>query len=248
MTAAHNLEVSWVFQQHQREIARVDEQVAEINANTSFKEHQRAKALKSIKRNPKWVTHYVISLGGTVAQFEQYHVERDHDIAFVKVDKKLLSDVGGFPRFKDPGKIKIGTSVCKLGHPFYKVSAVFDEATNSFNFPPNLFPIPRFPIEGIYTRNVIAGKANDGTMDVMYLETSSPGLTGQSGGPIFDANGDIYALQSQNATIPLGYKGTVEIDGKKHDENQFLNVGLGVHVKSIVQLLRKYGIKFELAD
>jgi Trypsin-like peptidase domain len=248
MTAAHNLEVSWTFQQHQQELAKANEQIAAVDANTTLKQHQRDKALKNIKRNPKWITHYVICLGATVAQFEEYHVEREHDVAIVKVDPRIISDVTGFPRFKNPNNVRVGTSVCKLGHPFYRISATYDEPTNSFNFPQNLFPIPRFPIEGIYTRNVIAGKGSDGTTDVMYLETSSPGLTGQSGGPIFDVDGNVYALQSQNATIPLGFKGTVEINGRKYDENQFINVGLGVHTATVVYLLRKYKIKFELAD
>jgi hypothetical protein len=84
-------------------------------------------------------------------------------------------------------------------------------------------------------------------MDVMFLETSSPGLKGQSGGPIVDRDGNIYAIQSKNLTMPLGFTGTVEINGKKVDENQFINVGIGVHLQTIVALLKKHNIKFDTA-
>jgi len=115
-----------------------------------------------------------------------------------------------------------------------------------FIFPSDLLPIPRFPIEGIYTRDLITGKSQDGTMDVMYLETSSAGIRGQSGGPIIDMEGNIYAVQSKNLTMSLGFKGVVEIDGKEIEENQFINVGIGVHIKTIVNLLNKHSIKHEI--
>lgn len=78
----------------------------------------------------------------------------------------------------------------------------------------DLASIPFFPIEGIYTRDVYSGKTQDDLMDILFLETSSPGLKRQSGGPICDADGNIYAIQSQNFTLPLGFKG-VTINGKK---------------------------------
>ena len=111
----------------------------------------------------------------------------------------------------------------------------------------DLLPVPFFPIEGIYTRNILMGKTSDQAREILFLETSSPGLKGQSGGPICDTEGNIYAIQSQNLTIPLGFMGTVEINKKKVEENQFFNVGIGVHPKIIVDLLTKHNIKFELA-
>jgi hypothetical protein len=57
--------------------------------------------------------------------------------------------------------------------------------------PPNLFPIPFFPVEGIYTRNILSEKTQDQSIYIMFLETSSLGLKGQSGGPICDMEGNI---------------------------------------------------------
>src|SRR5207253_1037254 len=124
------------------------------------------------------------------------------------------------------------------------VKSVFDVTAGKFELPSNLLPVPFFPIEGIYTRNLLSGKAQDQTTDIMFLETSSPGLKGQSGGPVCDIYGNIYAIQSQNVTLQLGFKGTVEINNKMVEENQFLNVGIGVHPKTIVELLNRHRIRF----
>ena len=120
--------------------------------------------------------------------------------------------------------------------------------TSSCPRPFPVLPLPLFPIEGIYTRNLLQGKTADGSMDILYIETSSPGLKGQSGGPIFDTDGNVYAIQSQNVTLPLGFKGTVEVNGKKIEENQFFNVGIGVHPSTIEFLLKKHNIKHDIAQ
>ena len=152
-----------------------------------------------------------------------------------------------FPKIQNPSNLKVGTSLCKLGFPFYEVKSSFIEEANIFSFPPEIFPIPRFPIEGIYTRNLIAGYDSE-KRPITYLETSSPGLKGQSGGPIFDTLGNIWAIQSKNVTMDLGFKGQKIENGKKVEENQFINVGIGVHTQTIVDLLNKCKIKFQMAN
>ena len=47
-------------------------------------------------------------------------------------------------------------------------------------------------------------------------------------------------------TLPLGFTGKVEIKGKIIEENQFLNVGIGVHPETIKYFLDKHNIKHEL--
>lgn len=248
ITAAHNLEASFAFNQHLEEHKLYQEKVEKINANTQLKDSQRKNLARAIKPNPKWVTDFMLWFGADGVNIEESHVYGDHDIAFLRVDKKVLQGMTDFPKIKDPNNIKLGTSLCKFGFPFYPINATFDEQTRKFSFPQNLLPIPRFPIEGIYTRNILTGKSQDGTMDVTYLETSSPGLKGQSGGPIFDTDGNIYAVQSKNITLPLGFTGTIEINKKKVEENQFINVGIGVHTSTIVTLLNKHNIIFDISQ
>ena len=218
----------------------------EININNQLKDYQKENLIKKNKPNPKWVTDFQIWYGRDNVNVQEFCIYGDHDIAFLRIDKTVLKGFTDFPKLKNPNNIEIGTSLCKLWFPFYAVNTRFDEATKMFIFPSDLLPIPRFPIEGIYTRDLITGKSQDGTMDVMYLETSSAGIRGQSGGPIIDMEGNIYAVQSKNLTMSLGFKGVVEIDGKEIEENQFINVGIGVHIKTIVNLLNKHSIKHEI--
>ena len=46
----------------------------------------------------------------------------------------------------------------------------------------------------------------------------------------------------------LGSKGEIEVNNKKVEENQFINVGVGVHAKTIIELLTKHKIKYALAE
>lgn len=247
MTAAHNLQAAIAFNQHKPELADYYEQVEKINQDTGLNSTQKDTRLKEIKANDKWLTHLLVWVGANGAEILETVIYGEHDMAFLRIDRNFLSPTMKYPKIQNPAKFKIGTSLCKLGYPFYPIRATFNEQHSSFDFPPNLLPIPSFPIEGIYTRNMLEGKSQDG-MDIIYLETSSPALKGQSGGPIFDVEGNIYAVVAKNLTLPLGFKGEVEINGQKFEENQFINVGIGVHAQTIVTLLNKHKIKFELAD
>lgn len=155
--------------------------------------------------------------------------------------------VRNYPVLKNPQTTPVGTSLCKLGFPFHEIKATFDESTNNFTIAQGVLPLPRFPIEGIYTRNASAGKSKDGKYDIRFLETSTPGLRGQSGGPIFDVKGQIWAIQSHTRHLPLGFSPKVLKDKKEVEENQFLNVGLGVHVNVLVAFLNDNGIRFNLS-
>jgi len=140
------------------------------------------------------------------------------------------------------------TSLCKLGFPFHEIKTSFDKAKNTFTLAPGVLPLPFFPIEGICTRTVLAGRSKDGRYEVKFLETSTPGLRGQSGGPIFDRNGTVWALQSRTAHFPLGFSPKVKKGREEIEENQFLNVGWGVHPELMVAFLRDNGIKFSLSN
>ncbi len=247
ITAAHNLEACFAYNQHQIELKAHVEKVDKINANKQIKDTQRKLMAKAIKPNPKWVTDFAIMLSGQPINILESHIYGDNDIAFLRIDKATIKGQTIFPKIINPNKIKYGTSLMKLGYPFVEVNATFDNAKNLFELPPNLFPVPFFPNEGIYTRDLVFGKTQDQSIDIMYLETSSPGLKGQSGGPICDIEGNIYAIQSKNLTLPLGFKGTVVVNKKTIEENQFSNVGIGVHPKTIVELLTKHNIKFDTA-
>lgn len=247
MTAAHNFGASFAFKQHEKQIKEYQEQIKKINENKQLKQGQRNALLRANKINKKWVTNFTILLGGKPFKIEESHIYGKHDLALFRVDKNIIKGRRAFPKLIDPEKIKPGTSLCKLGFPFVEFKPSFNEEKGQFNLPHDLLPVPLFPIEGIYTRDRRT-KNEEGGINVQYLETSSPGLKGQSGGPIFDTDGNVYAIQSNNLTLPLGFKGKIKVKGETIEENQFLNVGIGIHPKTIKHFLDKHEIKYELAE
>ena len=78
-----------------------------------------------------------------------------------------------------------------------------------------------------------------------FLETSSPGLRGQSGGPIVDTEGTIWAIQSRTIHLPLGFNAKLEKDGREVEEHQFLNVGMGADAATIKGFLDFHEISYQ---
>ena len=156
-----------------------------------------------------------------------------------------------YPVFKDPSKgFEVGTSLCKLGFPFHSITPTWNPTTDMFELPPEAVPLPRFPIEGIFTRIVGVPGAGASALNypLLLLETSSPGLKGQSGGPIFDAKGSIWAIQCITAHYQLGFSPPVPGGAKDQKEHQFLNVGLGTHVETVLGLFQERGITFQVSS
>ena len=80
---------------------------------------------------------------------------------------------------------------------------------------------------------------------------STPGLRGQSGGPLFDSEGIIYGMQSQTMHLHLGFDVKdypVKENGaiKKVSDSAFLHVGRCVHVGVIKQFLKENNIQFSV--
>lgn len=241
LTAAHNLNILQMYQQHAQEMNNYHIKTAQLQQNNLANQYQTY-----VLPNPKWITNFVILFSGQPIQILEHYIYKENDIALIRIDKAAVKDQTVFPKFINPATINPGTSLMKLGYPFIEAKATFNENTQTFELPANLFPLPFFPIDGIYTRNINQGKTADQSMDILFLETSSPGLKGQSGGPICDTNGTIYAIQSQNLTFPLGFKGTVVENNQAVEVNQFLNVGIGVHIQTIIHLFNKHQIKFDM--
>lgn len=246
ITAAHNFGAAFAFNQHKKEIKEYNDKIERINSNNQLTEEEKIILLKAIIPNKKWVINFAIFLSGQTIKIEEYYIYGKHDIAFFRINKTAIKEQQIFPKIIDPTKINPGTSLCKLGFPFVEFTPTFNELNNKLELPKNLLPLPFFPIEGIYTRNLLDGVKEDG-LNVKYLETSSPGLKGQSGGPIFDTKGNIYAIQSKNISIALGFTGSLKVKGEIIEENQFLNVGIGVHTDTLIYFLDKHNIKYTIA-
>jgi len=152
---------------------------------------------------------------------------------------------------KNSQRIKQGQYLCRIGFPFPEF--------NNFRHNPETDDIewlstgnansPSFPLDGIITRFV----AGQSPTDIVGIEMSTPGLRGQSGGPLFDADGKIYGMQSATNHLHLGFDikdKEIIIDGRKAKVSNypFLHVGICVHVDKIKSFLTEHKIEFTESD
>lgn len=244
IVTAHHLADQWKELSDGDKTSRArEDSEARIRADASLNKNERRRQLSQLGKPKKndtiraaaWWGSDGVAIKGrafisvpavdiTIAQIE------DFDPAWVRT----------YPKFKDPTKaFKCGQSLCKLGFPFHQIVPIWDDALQNFNF--NV-PIPRFPIDGILTRlvQVVLPSGVQSPFPLTWIETSSPGLRGQSGGPTFDPQGTIWGIQVRTAHFPLGFS-------QKGEPEQFLNVGLGVHTETLIGLFNDNGVKFELS-
>ena len=180
-----------------------------------------------------------------------YHVHPTLDLAILEFkgfNKLFYSSHASF--IKNSGSIKQGKYLCRIGFPFpefsnFKHNPDIDdiEWTNTGN--PNS---PSFPIDGIVTRFL----ADPGSSGITGIEMSTPGLRGQSGGPLFDTDGNIYGMQFATNHLHLGFDikdKEIIHDGRKSKVSNypFLHTGLCVHVDRIKEFLREHNIAFSEA-
>jgi len=146
---------------------------------------------------------------------------------------------------KDTSVLKQGKYLCRLGYPFPEFSNFqYNETTDSIEWiETGQVETPRFPIEGMLTRHLVdAGK-------IIGIELSTPGLRGQSGGPLFNEQGIICGMQSSTNHLHLGFdmkNFEYKIGSKtiKVTNQPFLHVGHCIHADIIKEFLTANNIKF----
>ncbi|HHU59462.1 TPA: trypsin-like peptidase domain-containing protein [bacterium] len=168
-----------------------------------------------------------------------------YDLAIIKFNDFESINYQGYATFSK-NEVNQGELVCKVGFPFPEFTNFeYNKLRDSveFNSSGNI-QTPLFPLEGMVTRFI------KDESQLFAIETSTPGLKGQSGGPLFDKNGDIIGIQSLTRHLHLGF----DIENKEVKANDgqlksvsnypFINLGVSVHMNIIKQFLKENNIKF----
>ena len=177
------------------------------------------------------VTHYAAIMGGTGAQLTGAVFNNELDIGAGKLEGYNTPSGHVFPRFR-VREVEQGEILCRLGYPFVDNIRASWVPDKGFLFT-NLFPVPVFVNEALVSR---FAQQDDG----VWIETSSPGLKGQSGGPLVDPDGCICGIQINTRHYPLGFEGS--------GRDQVLNVGRAVHVDSVRSFLDANNINYLQGD
>ena len=173
----------------------------------------------------------------------------NYDLALIRLDGFSSLTCKSFPVFaKDSMGLKQGKSLCRLGYPYPEFSNFKYEASNDDIVWTSLgrANTPLFPMDGILTRQLV-----DNGNHVVGVELSTPGLKGQSGGPLFDVDGVVYGLQSATHTLPLGFdqeNREIKVNGiaKKVNDYSFIHLGQCVHVDIIKEFLDANQVKYQI--
>lgn len=175
-----------------------------------------------------------------------WHVHPKYDLAILKFNDFNKTAYLNYATFvKDPAQIQQGKFLCRLGFPFPEFTNFkFNEGTDDIEWTSQgVVNTPRFPIEGMLTRHL----AEDGK--IYGIEMSTPGLRGQSGGPLFDERGLVYGMQFSTKHLHLGFdleNKEILVEGKmkKINDYSFIHLGQCIHVNTITDFLKENGVNY----
>lgn len=215
-----------------------------------FKQHIRGLELK-YKYNPDSFVEVRNNFLDCIDSMSGFtcHVHPTYDLAILKFNDFNRIMYTGYARFlKDGADIKQGKMLCRLGFPFPEFTNFrYNEAADQIEWTQEgVVQSPRFPLEGMVTR--FLGDASG----VIGIELSTPGLKGQSGGPLFDQNGVVYGMQFSTKHLHLGFdlidkEIMVNNRAKKVTDYSFIHLGQCIHVDVIKKFLRENNVPFEEA-
>ena len=175
-----------------------------------------------------------------------YHLHPELDIAIFKFNDFRSIRYTGYAIFKkDASQIKQGEFLCRLGFPFPEFNNyIYNEATDDIEWTvTGINSSPKFPLEGMLTRFLADGSRLFG------IEMSTPGLKGQSGGPLFNNDGIVYGMQFSTKHLHLGFdlvdkEILLNNKIKKVTDHSFIHLGQCIHVEVIKQFLAENKVKF----
>ncbi|MDB5201506.1 MAG: hypothetical protein JWQ27_915 [Ferruginibacter sp.] len=213
-----------------------------------FKQLLKGLELK-YKLNPQSLIQLKNNFVDAVDQMSGFtrHMHPTLDLAILKFNDYGKIHYTDYARFlKDPTDLKPGKFLCRLGFPFPEFSNYrFDEATDEMEWTTEGINVsPRFPLEGMLTRFL-----GDQQQCLYGIEMSTPGLRGQSGGPLFNDKGTVCGMQFNTKHLHLGFD-LIDTDiivnnvTKKVSDYSFIHLGQCIHVNAIKSFLQEKQVKF----
>ena len=247
LTAGHLLEL---VRQHQDSVRRQQgyrDNVVEFQRDMAADKRFRKRGVRTLHRpGAASVRQHSVWWGTDNVRLVEAKVLPAADLALGRLEPFDPTTVAHYPVFKDPARdYTPGRSLCKLGFPLQPIVPIYDEAANTFTLPPGSVPLAQFPLEGMFTRIVNTRVPGIGEREASsFIETSTPTLIGQMGGPVFDTDARVWGIQSHTMHHPLGFHPPVPGGAPGQEVHQYLNTGLAVHARVIVRFLDSEGVAY----
>ena len=247
LTAGHLLEIVRQQQESARRYEGYRDNVIEFHRDVAADKRFRKRGVRTFHQpSTASVRNHSVWWGADGLRLVEARVVPAADLALGRLDPFDPVTVPRFPVFKDPSRgYAPGRSLCKLGFPLHRIEPVYDEQANTFTLPPGSVPLPMLPLEGMFTRLVdTRAPGNEEGDPSPFIETSSPSLIGQMGGPVFDSEAVVWGIQSHTMHHPLGFQPPAPGGPAGQVVHQFLNTGLAVHAGVVRGLLDAAGIAY----
>ncbi|HEX7906410.1 MAG TPA: trypsin-like peptidase domain-containing protein [Chitinophagaceae bacterium] len=248
ITCKHVIDLVGNRQAINDQYAKFKEEKSKIGKNNNY--NQRIKALEEAYKYKAdsliQLKEFFVGVSTDPTLTYRWISHPRHDLSIIVFENFKNPAYQSCARFiKDSTALKQGKYLCRLGFPFPEFTNFQYNATNDDIEWTNTGKIetPRFPIEGMLTRHIM--KDNE----IAGIELSTPGLRGQSGGPLFDQQGIVCGMQSGTNHLHLGFdmkNAEIKINDRfiKVNNQPFLNVGHCVHVDIIKNFLKENNIRF----
>jgi len=159
LTAAHIFE-AWVKGDSDRSaIKSREDKLAAIDGDDKLPAQKKKTLRKREREDPGWFRAFSYWWGMDGLGIRDVSIDGELDLAVGRLEPFDASHVDAYPTFHS-GKEDVCpvTSVCRLGFSFPEIAATYDDANGTFNFPQDTLPIPRFPNDGIITRDTAGPK------------------------------------------------------------------------------------------
>lgn len=170
---------------------------------------------------------YTTKFGTTEAVFDGGYIHEELDFGWGKLKGYTPSPNHQYPVFRS-GEVLPGELLCRIGYPFIEEGFQPRWNNRTFEFY-NIDSLPQFINEALVSRFV-----DFPYMARAWMETSSPGLGGQSGGPVVDEYGLVCGIQVNTRKYPIA---TAEPDWSYY-------VGRAVTVMAIRAILDQHNVPY----
>lgn len=251
LTCKHIVEMLLASEEINKNYASFKAERDRLPKDAKYKSNLKGLELK-YKYSPESIIQIKITFVDTIDQMSGFtvHLHPTLDLAILKLNdftKVMYSDVAVFK--KNGVDIKQGETLCRLGFPFPEFTNFkYNETTDDIEWTAaGIMHSPIFPIDGMVTRFLAEPSG------IFGIELSTPGLKGQSGGPLFNRAGVVYGMQSSTKHLHLGFdlidtEIMINNKVKKVTDYSFIHLGQCIHVDRIKAFLDEHKVMYQEED
>ena len=167
------------------------------------------------------------------------------DIAVGRLDPVPPDMVERLPILKNPGLgIDPGTSLCRLGYAFTRVTSTFDEAATAFRVTGE---VPFFPLEGMFTGSSSRADTRRQVPHPLHRDFLARPAGPQRRPALRHPGSRVGHPEPDAAPGPRLQPGGRDRRCEDGQVPQFINLGLAVHVGTLITILDEMSVAYEIS-